>query len=226
MRRLGDCANFTFGKNLYRVGGNGRHEAEPFGAIGNLRRRLFTRRIEDAPAGERDSRGGLQQERALTDPRFAAEQDDRARHSATTEDAIKLWDAEWEAWRAIGAGRSKWLWLHGGGSGSTTSRTNARGGSISHRLHEGVPGVAAAAGVLERGRLKGAGLTEPDALTLRHAANGASRLRRPAQPAQRRAKLPPLRESSPRSRRRQDPPHTMRRLDLPLGGGARRADLR
>ena len=169
--RLRDCADFALGKNLYGVGCNGRHEAEPFGAIGDLRRRLFTRRIEDASAGECDPRSGLQQQRALADAWFAAEQDDGARHGAPTENAIKLWDAEWQARRAISAGRSKRLWLDWSGGRSATSGASTSRGAISNGLHERVPGAATAAGILEGGCLKGAGLTEPDALTLRHAAN-------------------------------------------------------
>ena len=86
--RLGDCANFALGKDLYGVGRNGGHEAEPFGSIGDLRRRLFARRIEHTSAGERDARRGLQQQGALADPWFTAKQDDRTRHGATAEHAI------------------------------------------------------------------------------------------------------------------------------------------
>jgi hypothetical protein len=86
--RLGDCANFALGKDLYGVGCNGGHEAESFGPIRDLCRRLFARRIEHTSAGECDPRSGLQQQRALADPRFTAEQDDRTRHGATTKNAI------------------------------------------------------------------------------------------------------------------------------------------
>jgi hypothetical protein len=88
MRRLGNSTDLALSKNLYAVSGNGRHEAEPLGAVGDLRRRLFTRRIEDAPASQRNPRSSLQQERALADSWFAAQQDDGARDSAPTKNSV------------------------------------------------------------------------------------------------------------------------------------------
>ena len=169
--RLGNCAHFTLGKNLYGVGRNCGHEAEPFGAIGNLRRRLFARRIEDASAGECDPCSGLQQQRALADAWFTAEQDDGARHGATTKNAIKLGDSEREARCAICAGRSQRLWLHRSGSRSSASGTSARRGSITNRLNQGFKFAAIRTSTCVCGRNTAAGLADPVALALRHAAN-------------------------------------------------------
>ena len=46
----------------------------------------------------------LKKERALPNAGLSTEQDDRPRDGATAEDTVEFRDAEWEAWRAIGAG--------------------------------------------------------------------------------------------------------------------------
>jgi hypothetical protein len=112
-QRLADRANFALRKELNPLRRWALHQAESFSAIRNLRRRFFTRCIEDATTRHSDTRRRLKEERALSNARLSTEQDDRPRNGAAAEDAVKLRDAKWKAWRAIGAGelqrlRSRW----------------------------------------------------------------------------------------------------------------------
>ena len=68
-------------------------DAEPFAARLHLVLRFLARAVEHRPhrAGER--RGHLQQQRGLADPRFAAEQHQRAGDDAAAEHAVELLDA-------------------------------------------------------------------------------------------------------------------------------------
>ena len=112
-QRLADRANFALRKELNPLRRRTLHQAEPLGAIRDLRRRLFARCIKNATTRRSDPRRRLKKQRALSNARLSAEQDDRPRDGAATEDAVKFRDAEWKTWRAIGAGelqrlRSRW----------------------------------------------------------------------------------------------------------------------
>ena len=76
-------------------------DAEATGPQLDLRRGLLARYIKDvAPLGE--GRGRLHQERALADPRVAAEQDARAAHDAAPEHTVELTDAGGDARLGVG----------------------------------------------------------------------------------------------------------------------------
>ena len=112
-QRLADRANFALRKELNPLRRRALHQAESFSTIRDLRRRFFTRCIKDATTRRSDPRRRLKKQRALSNARLPAEQDDRPRDGAATEDAVKFRDAEWKTWRAIGAGelqrlRSRW----------------------------------------------------------------------------------------------------------------------
>jgi hypothetical protein len=103
-QRLADRANFALRKELNTLRRRALHQAESFSTIRDLRRRLFARCIKDATTRHSDPRRRLKKQRALSNARLSAEQDDRPRDGTATEDAVKLRDAEWKAWRAVGAG--------------------------------------------------------------------------------------------------------------------------
>ena len=112
-QRLADRANFALRKELNPLRRRALHQAKSFGAIRDLRRRLFTRCIEDATTRRSDPRRRLKKQRALPNAGLSTEQDDRPRNGAATENAVKFWNAEWKTWRAIGASelqrlRSRW----------------------------------------------------------------------------------------------------------------------
>jgi hypothetical protein len=109
-QRLTDRANLALCKEFNPLRRRALHQAEPFSAIRDLRRRLLTRCIKDTTTRRSDPRRRLKKERALPNARLSTEQDDRPRDGATAEDTVEFRDAEWEAWRAIGAGKLQCLW--------------------------------------------------------------------------------------------------------------------
>src|SRR5215211_7244590 len=66
---------------------------EPLGAQAHLRRRLLSRDVEDPMSGAAQVAERHPRQRALADPRRAAEQDQRPGHEPATEHAIELGDA-------------------------------------------------------------------------------------------------------------------------------------
>ena len=67
--------------------------AEPLGPHPDLRRRLLAGHVEDGAAGCGEVTEGHRRDRALADPRRAAEQDERAGDEPAAEDAVELADA-------------------------------------------------------------------------------------------------------------------------------------
>jgi len=70
-QRLADRANFALRKELNPLRRWTFHQAEPLGAIRDLRRRLFTRCIEDATTRRSDPRRRLKEQRALSNARLS-----------------------------------------------------------------------------------------------------------------------------------------------------------
>jgi hypothetical protein len=86
---LEDALEACFGEQIERW----LADAEPITAALDLVLGLFTRGVEDGTDFAREVSGGLQQQRGLADPRFAAEQHQRTRYDPAAEHAIKLADA-------------------------------------------------------------------------------------------------------------------------------------
>ena len=72
-------------------------DAEPLAAQLDLALRLLARDVEHAAVGAAEQVRHLQQQRALADPRLAADQHQRARHDPAPEHAVELVDARGDA---------------------------------------------------------------------------------------------------------------------------------
>ena len=76
-------------------------QAEALGAQAHLRRRFLAGKIDGAPAGARQRRRELQQQRRFADARLAADEQRRSRDDAAAGDAVELADAGREARRLL-----------------------------------------------------------------------------------------------------------------------------
>ena len=103
-RRLDDLPDVVLGQDADAGRGRAVEQAEAAGPEPDLGRRFLARRVQDADGRVRaadEAGGGLEQERGLADPRFAAEQDERPGHEPAAEDAVQLADPDGQA-RDIG----------------------------------------------------------------------------------------------------------------------------
>ena len=89
------------GEDLDALARGAGQQAEPCGSQPDLPRRFLARRVQDPAFPGRSATqagGGLQEERGLADPGFAAEQDERAGDESPAQDAVELADAQAQPW--------------------------------------------------------------------------------------------------------------------------------
>ena len=138
---LDDPPDVVFGEDADTVRRRPAQQAEPRRPKADLPGRLLARRIQHGPAARRPGHpgGGLEQERGLADPRFAADQHERPRDQSAAEDAIEFVDADAQA-RQVGVGdRREAHRLRAGTDRDPAGGSLAARRFVDDRLDEAVP---------------------------------------------------------------------------------------